>query len=170
MPNESDPKKPDMEQYREVIRNLTDRFGDLDPHNPVNATMWIMHCIQECYQDGERKPDPSRAADVVTSLSWLIMKLLETIGEPQPTVRQFADRLLENDLDKIEWFDAKATFELDHAELEVVKEFEVDFSDMGSLMNAVEWILIEIDLMRDLSALDEPGFLDSLGGDDLRPE
>lgn len=75
----------DGTQYANILKNLIDNLGELDPSSYVSGITWVMRAVNECYPQGDEvdhtKVDASKATDAVTGLAYIILTMSEIIDE-----------------------------------------------------------------------------------------
>ena len=68
----------DGKQYAEIFRDLSGVLEKAHPGDYHANISWIMHCINECYEDngnGVSEFSKSKAADVITALAYFSMTM-----------------------------------------------------------------------------------------------
>ena len=69
----------DGTQYAEILSRVIDNMSLLQDESYLSNITWIMKCVNECYEPDGNEFNKSRALDVVTSLSYLIMTMVMSI-------------------------------------------------------------------------------------------
>ena len=71
-------------------------FKTADPW--MGSIAFVLQCVANCYPPHGGQPDPKRAMNVVTSLTWVVARLITSHPDPEEMLREFEREVNESHL------------------------------------------------------------------------
>lgn len=162
--DDGSPETIELAAYAAVYRTITEALGERDPTNFSSRFAWTMRCVDECRLPETGDFDPGKAADVVMSLSSLLMGLVELVDDPVESIQQLVAHVLATQVQMFESDGPLPMVTVDRATIEALCELDIDLqeSTVSSAEGALERLRHEIKIAQDLRSVDDPGFIERL--------